>query len=52
MRVGLTVGRLVSGGGWRVCSVRVLLAAAIRAVDELGYSDTSVADITTRAGVL
>ncbi len=28
-----------------------LLSAAIRAVNELGYSDTSVADITTRAGV-
>ncbi len=28
-----------------------LLAAAIRAVDELGYSDTSVADITSRARV-
>ncbi len=28
-----------------------LLSAAIRAVDELGYSDTSVADITTRAKV-
>ncbi len=28
-----------------------LLSAAIRAVDELGYSDTSVADITSRARV-
>ncbi len=28
-----------------------LLAAAVRSVDELGYSDTSVADITTRARV-
>ncbi len=28
-----------------------LLGAAVRAVDELGYSDTSVADITTRARV-
>jgi AcrR family transcriptional regulator len=28
-----------------------LLSAAVRAVDELGYSDTSVADITTRARV-
>ncbi len=28
-----------------------LLSAAIRAIDELGYSDTSVADITTRAKV-
>jgi AcrR family transcriptional regulator len=28
-----------------------LLAAAVRAVDELGYSDTSVADVTSRARV-
>jgi AcrR family transcriptional regulator len=28
-----------------------LLSAAVRAVDELGYSDTSVADITSRARV-
>ncbi len=28
-----------------------LLSAALRAIDELGYSDTSVADITTRARV-
>jgi AcrR family transcriptional regulator len=28
-----------------------LLSAAVRAVDELGYADTSVADVTTRARV-
>jgi len=41
------------GQRWRLAGLQRsrLLAAAIRAVDELGYSDTSVADITTRARV-
>jgi AcrR family transcriptional regulator len=46
------------GGGGRVSHDRFaeiqrarLLAAAVRAVDELGYPDTSVADITVRARV-
>ena len=51
--------RLVRGGGdggvsrERFAEIQRarLLAAAVRAVDELGYPDTSVADITSRARV-
>ena len=57
---GVSVGaaRAGRGGGGLVSHARFaeiqrarLLAAAVRAVEELGYPDTSVADITTRARV-
>ena len=57
---GVSVGaaRGGRGSGGRVAHARFaeiqrarLLAAAVRAVEELGYPDTSVADITTRARV-
>jgi len=58
--VGVSVGagRGGRGSGGRVTHARFaeiqrarLLAAAVRAVEELGYPDTSVADITSRARV-
>jgi AcrR family transcriptional regulator len=56
--VSVGAGRGGRGAGGRVAHARFaeiqrarLLAAAVRAVEELGYPDTSVADITSRARV-
>jgi AcrR family transcriptional regulator len=48
-----SAGRQGDGPAGRFAGIQRsrLLSAAIRAVDELGYSDTSVADITSRARV-
>jgi AcrR family transcriptional regulator/DNA-binding MarR family transcriptional regulator len=56
--VSVGAGRSGRGAGGRVTHARFaeiqrarLLTAAVRAVEELGYPDTSVADITSRARV-